>query len=125
MQFTVNDDDYLINISSSYGKYNMSGHDPADFPRKKTDAEMDSLTLSSHTLLRGINKTLFAVSNDDMRKNMMGVFFQIDFSKVNLVSTDAHKLVKYEYRGIDSDVTTSFILPKKPLNFFKVHLRRY
>jgi DNA polymerase-3 subunit beta len=117
--FDVSEETKQITVSSPFGKYNMSGHDPADFPQISAHQESDSLKLSSVILQRGIAKSIFATSNDEMRKTMMGVYFQIDFSKMNVVATDAHKLVRYQFNNINSDVTTSFVLPKKPLILLK------
>jgi len=50
---------------------------------------------------------------------MGGVFFEINFKKINFVSTDAHKLVKMSYSGLQSDIETSFIAPRKALNLLK------
>jgi DNA polymerase-3 subunit beta len=43
----------------------------------------------------------------------------VDFNKLILVATDAHKLVKYMFTNIKSEVSTSFIVPKKALNLLK------
>jgi len=115
----INDENHHIDITSSFGKYSMSGHDPGDFPEVPRQKDVDTITLPSSILSKAINKTLFAVSNDEMRKTMTGVFFQIDFSKITFVATDAHKLVKFQYNGLESDVTTSFVLPKKSLVMLK------
>jgi hypothetical protein len=56
---------------------------------------------------------------DELRLAMMGVYFQIDFSKITMVATDAHKLVRYTFTDLNSEVSTSFILPKKALNLIK------
>ena len=115
----INTDNHHIDITSSFGKYSMSGHDPSDYPEVPRQDDVDSITLPEKVLTNAINKTLFAVSNDEMRKTMTGVYFQIDFNKITFVATDAHKLVKYEYNGMNSDVTTSFVLPKKSLVLLK------
>lgn len=115
----INEDNHHIDITSAFGKYSMSGHDPADFPEVPRQSDVDAIQLPAFVLTKAIGKTLFAVSNDEMRKSMTGVFFQIDFTKITFVATDAHKLVKYEFSGLESDVTTSFVLPKKSLVMLK------
>jgi DNA polymerase-3 subunit beta len=50
---------------------------------------------------------------------MTGVFVQMDDSGVTFVSTDAHKLVKYTFKEINSGVQSSLILPKKALGLLK------
>lgn len=117
--FTVNDDNFGIEITSSYGKYKLAGEDGADFPSIPQPDEVDSVSLPSATLAQAISKTLFATSNDELRPSMTGVYFQVDFNKLIFVATDAHKLVKYALTDVKSEVITSFIIPKKSLNLLK------
>ena len=117
--FTVDTKTFGIEITSAYGKYKLAGEDGEDFPRIPEPESVDTVKLPSNMLIQGINKTLFATSSDELRPAMTGVFFQVDFSKLILVATDAHKLVKYTFAEIESDVSTSFIVPKKALNLLK------
>ena len=80
---------------------------------------MDEVEIPASALAQGIAKTLFATSSDELRPAMMGVFFQLDFNKLTLVATDAHKLVRYAYKEMSSPVSSSFIVPKKALNLLK------
>ena len=113
------DENYGIQITSAYGKYRLAGENGADFPKIPAPEETDSITINGQALLRGVNKTIFATSNDELRQAMTGVYFKVDFNKLILVATDAHKLVKYTYQGVTSEVSTSFIVPKKALNLMK------
>lgn len=117
--FSVNTDNHGIEITSAYGKYKLAGENGQDFPRLPEPEGVDSVSLPSNLLSQGINKTLFATSSDELRPAMTGVYFQIDFSKIVLVATDAHKLVKYTFSEVNSEVSTSFIAPKKALNLLK------
>ena len=117
--FTVNPENYGIQITSAYGKYKLAGENGEDFPKIPEPEEVDTTSVSGKILMRGITKTLFATSSDELRQAMTGVYFQVDFNKLIIVATDAHKLVKYSYHDINSDVSTSFIIPKKSLNLLK------
>lgn len=119
INFSVNDSTYGIEITSSYGKYKLAGRSVEDYPKPKDLDATDQVSIGSEALQKGISKTLFATSNDDLRPAMTGVYFQVDFNKVTFVATDAHKLVKYTFNDIKSDVSTSFIVPKKALNLLK------
>ena len=72
----------------------------------------------STSIAEGISKTLFAVSNDELRPAMTGVYFQLDDNGITFVATDAHKLVKYNHSEIKGG-NASFIVPKKALNLLK------
>jgi len=119
VNFSVNDSTYGIEITSSYGKYKLAGRSVEDYPKAKDLDAADQVIISAEALQKGITKTLFATSNDDLRPAMTGVYFQLDFNKVTFVATDAHKLVKYTFNGIKSDVSTSYIVPKKALTLLK------
>ena len=117
--FNVNEENFGIEITSSYGKYRLAGENGQDFPKVPEAAEVDAISIPSATFSQAISKTLFATSNDELRPSMTGVYFQVDFNKLTFVATDAHKLVKYAFTNITSQVSTSFIVPKKALNLLK------
>jgi DNA polymerase-3 subunit beta len=117
--FAIDDSTYSIEITSAFGKYRLAGENGQDFPSIPEAESTDSITIPSQRLAQGVNKTIFAASNDELRPSMTGVYFQIDFNKLILVATDAHKLVKYTFTDIESEVSTSFIVPKKALNLLK------
>ncbi len=117
--FSINPDNFGIEITSAYGKYRLAGENGQDFPQIPEPDGVDNVTLPAAGLLDGIAKTIFATSNDELRPAMTGVYFQVDFNKLTMVATDAHKLVKFTFTDVASDVSTSFIVPKKALNLLK------
>jgi len=117
--FNINEENYGIEITSAYGKYKLAGENGQDFPKIPEADSVDTITLQAPALAQAISKTLFATSNDELRPAMTGVYFQVDFNKLTFVATDAHKLVKYTFTDIKSEVSTSFIVPKKALNLLK------
>lgn len=117
--FSVNEDSHAIEITSAYGKYKLAGENGADFPSIPSPDDEASIAIPTALLSQGISKTIFATSSDELRPAMTGVYFQIDESKLTFVATDAHKLVRYAFTDIKSDVATSFIVPKKALNLLK------
>ncbi|MEM7103062.1 MAG: DNA polymerase III subunit beta [Bacteroidota bacterium] len=117
--FEVDDANFGIEITSEYGKYKLAGENGADFPRIPSNADADQIKVPTGTLAQSIAKTLFAASTDELRPAMTGVLFQVDFNKLTLVATDAHKLVKYSFTDINSEVSTSFIVPRKSLTLLK------
>ena len=119
LTFIIDSKNFGIEIISDSGKYKLSGFDPADFPRFPTMDESHKLTIDAYALFSGINKTLFATGNDELRPAMSGVFFEFNNDNLTFVSTDAHKLVRYKRLDVKCDDTGSFILPKKPLNLLK------
>lgn len=115
----VDDETFGITITSAYGKYRLAGENGQDYPRIPEADKVDTVNVPASTLLNAINKTLFATSTDELRPAMTGVYVSMDFNKMTFVATDAHKLVRYNFTNISSEVATSFIIPKKALNLLK------
>ncbi len=113
------DKNYSVEITSDNGKYKVMGENPDNFPKEPAADSANSFTLPSSALVTAINKCLFAVSNDDLRPAMTGVFFELSSKGITCVATDAHRLVRYSRIDVSCPETTSFIVPKKPLTLLK------
>jgi DNA polymerase III subunit beta len=113
------DKSYAVEITSDNGKYKVMGENPDNFPKEPTADDTTGFTMSSNGLVTAINKTLFAVSNDDLRPAMTGVFFELTKEGVQFVATDAHRLVRYKRTDAKAAKADHFIVPKKPLNLLK------
>src|SRR5215467_8546543 len=94
LTFTI-DKHFGIEITSDNGKYKVMGENPDNFPKEPAADDTTSFTMTSEALVTAINKTLFAVSSDDLRPAMTGVFFELDKKGITFVATDAHRLVRY------------------------------
>src|SRR6476469_6297626 len=95
------------------------GENPDNFPKEPSSDDTTAFTMPSSALVTAINKTLFAVSNDDLRPAMTGVFFELSKDYIQFVATDAHRLVRYKRTDVSCPKNESFIVPKKPLNLLK------
>jgi DNA polymerase III subunit beta len=113
------DKNFGVEITSDNGKYKVMGENPDNFPKEPASDDTNGFTISSTALLTAINKTLFAVSNDDLRPAMTGVYFELDKKSITFVATDAHRLVRYRRKDVSCPKSDNFIVPKKPLNLLK------
>ncbi|HRI20176.1 MAG TPA: DNA polymerase III subunit beta [Panacibacter sp.] len=113
------DKNYAVEITSDNGKYKVMGENPDNFPKEPVADETNKFTMSSSALVTAINNALFAVSTDDLRPAMTGVFFELNKDYVQFVATDAHRLVRYKRTDVSCPKTDSFIVPKKPLTLLK------
>jgi DNA polymerase-3 subunit beta len=118
LTFTI-DKNYAVEITSDNGKYKVMGENPDNFPKDPVADDTNSFTVTSAALVTAINKTLFAVSNDDLRPAMTGVYFEMDNKGLQFVATDAHRLVRYKRTDVSCPKTDSLIVPKKPLTLLK------
>jgi DNA polymerase-3 subunit beta len=116
------DKNFGIEITSDNGKYKVMGENPDNFPKEPPADDTSAFTMTSHQLLTAINKSIFAVSNDDLRPAMTGVFFELEKTGLTVVATDAHRLVRYRLKEVNCPKIDNFIVPKKPLNLLKSSL---
>src|SRR6195952_2778492 len=113
------DKNFGVEITSDNGKYKVMGENPDNFPKEPAADDANSFTMSSSALVTAINKSIFAVSSDDLRPAMTGVFFELDKKGLQFVATDAHRLVRYKRTDISCPKSDTLIVPKKPLNLLK------
>jgi len=119
ISFYIEEEEQILTLESTFGKYKMSCDKTEDYPIIPSPDSEDELSIPSHMLQRAISNTLFAISNDEMRIAMTGLYTQVDFDKITFVATDAHKLVKYTYNGVNGNFSSNFIIPKKALTLLK------
>lgn len=123
LKFYINELTKEIDINFNNGHFNFMGIDAAEYPRKKAHEEdAVNFSLPAGAVAEGIEGTLFAASVDMIRPIMTGIFWDIEPEKITFVSSDTHKLVKYEMSEIKPGLTNSFILPAKPANVLKALL---
>lgn len=116
------DNNYAIEITSDNGRYKVMGESPDNYPKEPQPEDTEKITMRSGDFLTGINKTIYAVSNDDLRPAMTGVFFEIKNDLFNMVATDAHRLVKFTLTNVKSTAEKTFIVPRTPLALLKSSL---
>lgn len=121
LTFEINIDSLGIDLISDNGKFSIVGKPGIDFPQLPSLSEdrITEVSFTSDMLLKGINRTLFATADDELRPVMNGIFFELGLNSVTFVSSDAHKLVRYRRADASSSKEASFILPKKPANLLK------
>jgi DNA polymerase-3 subunit beta len=115
----VNEKNWEIKISWKSGSLSIPGASAVSYPAvPQLSAEKKEMKMDVDTLVAGINKTIFATADDELRPVMNGIFISLTPGTLTFVGTDAHKLVKYESE-MENEVSSSFILPKKPANLLK------
>lgn len=118
LTFRTNKENNTLEITSDQGNYTLAYINSEEFPNTPNLDDSKNSLISAKILEKGIGYTLFATGNDDLRPVMSGLYVEINTNTILFVSTDAHKLVKYENQ-IESTDSASFIVPKKPLQLLK------
>lgn len=121
LTFQIDDKTSVVEIFSDNGKYSIMGQNADDFPvlPRLNEEAASSVNVSHVALRKGIEKTLFATADDELRPVMNGIFIELSPNYMSFVASDAHKLVRYRRTDAKSDFDSSFILPKKPAGLLK------
>lgn len=125
MTFTLNPNNYAIEIASGDGKYSLAGQNAESFPIVPVIEDSAKAIIPASVLVNCISKTSFACSNDEMRQQMSGIFMKFSTENLTVVATDAHKLVRYRNSEVQADQDVEFILPRKPITLIKNIIASY
>ncbi len=125
LSFQLDTETMGMNILSANGKFSIPGQNGEEFPTQPIlNEEHYTINVPHEVMLNGINKTLFATADDELRPVMNGINIEISPVEMTFVASDAHKLVRYKRTDVKSENEASFILPKKPASLLKNLLPR-
>ncbi|MFA5712952.1 MAG: DNA polymerase III subunit beta [Bacteroidales bacterium] len=120
LEFKTNSENSSLEIVWANGNSTLPCTLGEEYPQPTAiSSDSASFSVDAQILLEGINRTLYATADDELRPVLNGIFFDIEEEKVTMVATDAHKLVCYTRNDISSNKSSSFILPKKPSAILK------
>lgn len=105
---------YKLSIKTKGGKWHITGEDPNDFPLPAEIENAKAIDLDNKLLSRYLAKAIHAASQDELRRSMNGVYFEISKGELRVVATDGHRLVRiirtnFKYDG----EKTSMLVPIK------------
>ena len=106
-----------VKIVTEIGSYDLMGKPADEFPatpelNKRLDAGIDANILSEM-----ISTVSFAVSKDDLKPALTGVYFKFEKEMLTAVATDGHRLAKYVRSDFKADqFQGEVIVPRKFLS---------
>lgn len=116
---------FNVEISARRSRFNILGLDPEDFPSVQEHPDAAYFTLPAAVLADMIAKTIFAVSTDETRFNLNGIFVERGPKGLRLVATDGHRLsmVEREVDNIENfELSKGVIVPRKGFAELAKHL---
>ena len=91
---TVNDSSFECSWAS--GNSVLPYFPADDYPEiKGTGEDAQKVEFPAASLVEGIQGTVYATADDEIRPAMNGIFFDIDTASTTLVASDSHKLICY------------------------------
>jgi DNA polymerase-3 subunit beta len=113
-------DGHRVEVVSGKARWNLVGLDPKDFPSipglsTKPGKGASELRAKATVLSAMIESTLFAVSLDETRVNLSGVYVENHQGALRMVATDGHRLAMIDRKIEGSVPEKGVILPRKGL----------
>ena len=103
-----------IEVVTSSGSFRIAGLAADDFPRIPEISSEDLFQVSSEALEEMISRTVFSVSDDEMRRSLSGVFFERRGEQtLRLVATDGHRLSFVDQKIEGLNLPKDILVPKK------------
>ena len=127
----INDDRITLSVNQQHkielrtdnGVYDLMGKAPEEFPALPQTDGKKNLGINLETMKSVIEMTSFAVSRDEMKPALTGVFLRVNENKLTSVATDGHRLVQYivkDYKA--NEFTGDIIIPRKFLGLFNTFM---
>lgn len=83
-----------INVKCGKSEYNYSGLETEEYPEMPVFDELKNIEIPQNILKNMIQKTLFAVSKEEIRPIYTGSLFEIAGDELTLVSVDGYRLAR-------------------------------
>lgn len=101
-----------VNVKCGQSEYNFIGISPEEYPELPSVDKINSIVLPQTILKNMITKTIFAVSDSEVRPVYTGILFEVEDKQLTLVAVDGYRLAK-RVESIDSGKleNCTFIVP--------------
>jgi DNA polymerase III subunit beta len=83
-----------VKVGSGKARFEESTMDPADFPSLPKLTQDTSFEIEGEVLADMISNTIYAISRDETRPALQGVFWEITPKSFTMVATDGHRLTR-------------------------------
>ncbi len=111
------DDKAVCSLRAGASFYKINGLPADEFPPLPTFKQARAVTVPQEKLRMMLKKTSFAVSTDETRYVLNGIFFSLKEHKVTLVATDGRRLAMTdEEADVPVESQADFIVPTKAIN---------
>ena len=116
----ISNDGKLLTLRADGSRFSLACLPKEDFPIIDQDNSGNTIKINSKIIFKLIDKTKFAISNEETRYFLNGLYFNITKDKSNsiltLVGTDGHRLAKFSH-NIEGNIdqVSGVIIPKKTI----------
>jgi len=112
-QIEVEQEEQRVNVRSGRSRFTLSTLPATEFPNVESIAGEQNFTLEQSALRRVIDRTSFAMAQQDVRYYLNGMLFEVTANGLRTVSTDGHRLATCHVAISGPDTAQQIILPRK------------
>ena len=107
-------DDQKVVVKSGRSRFTLSTLAASDFPSVEDSPGGNDFTIKQGDLKRLIDRTSFAMAQQDVRYYLNGMLWEVESGVLRVVATDGHRLALCSLNAdIQSNETLQVILPRK------------
>jgi len=112
-----------VKIVTDIGSYDLMGKPAEEFPVSPEANQGVESGIEANVLNEMISTISFAVSKDDLKPALTGVYFKFEKDILTAVATDGHRLAKYVRNNFDAGkFEGEVIIPRKFLNIITAYI---
>lgn len=116
IEFVIDDESNSLKLTCNDIKYTLLVYNSKEFPERVFQNQNNKFTLKSKEVSNIINKTSYAISTDETRLFMNGIYLQEIDSKLRTVATDGFKFALIDTPSSNQSIenlVNGIIIPKK------------
>ena len=116
IEMNIDKDKNVLNLNCKNISYSLLITNAEEYPKINFNNSSESIVLKSKNILSIINKTSHAISTDETRINLNGIYFQQLENKLRAVAIDGHRLALLDFNNFTSEnqiLQDGIIIPKK------------
>jgi DNA polymerase-3 subunit beta len=112
ISFSVQDD--KATMAAGRSRYTLSTLPASEFPATDRVETLEDLVLREGALKKLLDRTAFAMANQDVRYYLNGMLFDFNGGRLRTVATDGHRLAVCDHDGeVPVDGERQIIVPRK------------
>ena len=122
LEINIDHNQHVLNLNCKNINYSLLITNTDDYPQVTFENSSKPMNLKSKDILDIINKTSHAISSDETRVNLNGIYLQQLDSKLRAVAIDGHRLALLDlnnFESMNSVLEDGVIVPKKGIQELK------
>ncbi|GGY49886.1 DNA polymerase III subunit beta [Bacterioplanes sanyensis] len=112
-QIEVEQDAQRVNVRSGRSRFALSTLPATEFPNVDSTVDEQVFSIEQSKLRRVIDRTSFAMAQQDVRYYLNGMLFDVSANQLRTVSTDGHRLAMAHVDIAGPDTAQQMIVPRK------------